>query len=137
MFNNKKIEELEQRINKLEGYNIPDRLTQLECDHSDISFETISKRKVSNIYTGTSLLYKWYSKVCKKCGKILKSYLSESHCLWPSHLHYQIKEDLPMSVFPIVRLIFACLYVLSNLQSWSQILRVFLRSPFFLRECYL
>jgi hypothetical protein len=58
MFNNKKIEELEQRINKLEGYNIPDRLTQLECDHSDISFETISKLEVPDIYNGISLLYK-------------------------------------------------------------------------------
>ena len=81
MFNNKRIEDLEQGVDELVRYNIPDRLTQLECDHSDISFETISKRKVSNIYTGTSLLYKRYSKVCKKCGKILKSYLSESHCL--------------------------------------------------------
>jgi hypothetical protein len=81
MFNNKRIEELEQRISKLEGYNIPDRLIQLECDHLNISFEARRECCVSDFYERIPCYHDQYSKVCKKCGKILKNYLSESDYL--------------------------------------------------------
>lgn len=72
MFNNKRIEDLEQRIDELERYNIPDRLIQLECDHSDVSF---------GVKFEFFPFFNKYIKSCKKCGKILKNYLSESDYL--------------------------------------------------------